>query len=172
MTELELGQHQQCDPRPPCALRSDHAPVAAITASQRTLCAGLRGSQGQTRHWRTLPAYRRCGCMTKILPPFFQGLGEEVDAVDQNLMPTLWFIAGVGVSSSSARGLPFPFESLRCLSIQTNILSPYFNTSCFPASSLQRHYSPSPFRALASRQYSTEHHHRMSSMSLEPPRPS
>ena len=103
---LELGQHQQCDPRPPCALRSDHAPVAAITASQRTLCAGLRGSQGQTRHWRTLPAYRRCGCMTKILPPFFQGLGEEVDVVDQNLMPTLWFIAGVGVSSSSACGLP------------------------------------------------------------------
>ena len=32
-------------------------------------------------------------------------------------------------------------------------------TNCSPASSLKRHYSPSPFRALVSRQYGNQHHH-------------
>ena len=31
--------------------------------------------------------------------------------------------------------------------------------ACFPASSLKRHYFPSPFRALVSRHYSDKHHH-------------
>ena len=83
MTELELGQHQQCDPRPPCALRSgarsDHAPQ----------CSCNNSFPAHTLRWT----------------PREPGADPDVDAVDQNLMPTLWFIAGVGVSSSSACGL-------------------------------------------------------------------
>ena len=111
MTELELGQHQQCDPRPPCALRSgarsDQAPQCSCNNSfpAHTLRWTPRepGADPALADIASLPSL----CLhDKKTAPFFQGLGEEVDAVDQNLMPTLWFIAGVGVSSSSACGLP------------------------------------------------------------------
>ena len=58
-----------------------------------------------------------------------------------------------------------------CFFAQTPLLSispSTFSTTALmlPASSLERHYSPSPFRALVSRRYSNEHHHHRCSTPL------